>query len=167
MIITTATRRPLVGALIAIAAALTASACASSSNAPPARSADQVVQAISQKVPTAKLTVVYTAATDRNHLLGRPGGYTSKSSFADSRIAPADVQGFTPGDVELGGSVEMYADASAAQARMSYIQAIAKGNPAFGEYDYAAGPALIRVSRLLAPDQAASYQAAAQQITVS
>jgi len=108
MTIPTVTRRLLVGALIAIAAVLTASACATSSNAPPARSADQVVQVISQKVPTVTLTVVYTAATDRNHLLGRPGGYTSKASFADSRIAPAAVQGFTPGDVELGGSVEMF-----------------------------------------------------------
>lgn len=60
--------------------------------------------------------------------------------------------------------METYTDASDAQNRMTYIEGIAKSNPIFGEYDYTVGPTLIRVSRLLTPQQAADYQAAAKQL---
>ena len=112
-------------------------------------------------------SVVYTADTDPNHLLGRPGGYLSKASFTDTRISSPGLAGCPAGAVELGGSVETYADATGVQNRMNYIQGIAQSNPMFGEYDYTAGPALIRVSRLLTPQQAANYRSAAHQIAAS
>ncbi|WP_103343569.1 hypothetical protein [Amycolatopsis sp. CA-126428] len=54
----------------------------------------------------------------------------------------------------------MYADEAGAKARMDLIQSIAKGLPAVGEHDYVKGGVLVRVSRLLRPDQAEEYQAA-------
>lgn len=47
--------------------------------------ADQIMQQLGAKVPSAKLGIVYAAEIDPNHLLGRPNGYSSKVSFTDSR----------------------------------------------------------------------------------
>jgi hypothetical protein len=108
------------------------------------------------------LSISYSASTDPNHLLGRPNGYTSKAAFTDSRINPSEVTGdTTPGAVGFGGSVEVFPDASSAQDRGRYLETINKASPIFGsEYDYAAGPVLLRVSGILTPDQAAPYQSA-------
>ncbi|MFE9601990.1 hypothetical protein [Streptomyces hokutonensis] len=100
-----------------------------------------------------------TAANDPNHLLGRPGQYTSKVTFTDSRIKAADVEGTDKGDVERGGAIEVFGDPSGAQARAKYIQTIAKSLPAVAEYDYVRGPVLVRVSHYLTPTQAAAYKA--------
>ncbi|MEV7782989.1 hypothetical protein [Kitasatospora sp. NPDC088351] len=40
--------------------------------------------AVAKAVPTAKLGKTVTAEDDPNHLLGRPGQYTSKVTFTDS-----------------------------------------------------------------------------------
>jgi hypothetical protein len=130
------------------------------------QTADQVVTQLVQRVSTAKPGVVFTAETDPNKLLGRPNGYTSKASFTDTRVNP-NGEGFTDtreGAVDLGGSVEIFADEQGAQDRMKFIQAIAKGLPMAGEYDYVSGPVLVRVSRSLTPDQAAQYQTALAEI---
>lgn len=126
--------------------------------------AEQVVKALAAKIPTAKLVKTYTAADDPNSMLGRPNGYTSKSMFTDSQI-PADKLTFVPAeDVGRGGSVEVFPDAAGAKTRADYLTALGK-SPMFAEYDYQAGPILVRVSSKLTPDQAASYQAALKAIT--
>lgn len=112
-------------------------------------------------VPTAKLSGTVTAANDPNHLLGRPGQYTSKVTFADTRIKAADVTDSTKGSVDLGGAIEIFADPAGAEARAKYIQAIAKSMPAVAEYDYVHGTVLVRVSHYLPPAQAAGYKSAA------
>jgi hypothetical protein len=105
--------------------------------------------------------IVYTASTDSNHLLGRPGGYVSKASFADTRITAADARDDSPGSVDLGGSVEVFSNASEAKARAAYIHTAQAAVQILGtEYDYTAGPVLLRVSQVLTPDQAAAYQKA-------
>jgi hypothetical protein len=104
-------------------------------------------------------SVTYTATTDTNHLLGRPGGYTSKVNFHDSRL-PASPDF----DTEAGGSVEVFPDAAGATSRMNYIQALAKGSPLFTEYDYVSGDAILRLSKVLTPDQASAYAAAFQAL---
>jgi hypothetical protein len=48
--------------------------------------ADQVMQQLAAKVPSAKFGITYTAENDPNHLLGRPNGYSSKVSFTGSRV---------------------------------------------------------------------------------
>ena len=67
-----------------------------------------VIEAIAGQGLPVTLTVTYTAETDPNKQLGRPNGYTSKAAFTDSRINAADVAGKKEGDVELGGSVEVF-----------------------------------------------------------
>ncbi|MFF8533234.1 hypothetical protein ACF07B_14940 [Streptomyces sp. NPDC015532] len=120
-----------------------------------------VFQALSAKVRTAALTDTVTAENDPNHLLGRPGEYTSKVTFSDSWVQASQVTGADPGAVERGGAVELFADASDARARAEYLRGIAKSSPALDEYDYVHGSVLVRVSRYLTPKQAAQYEAAA------
>lgn len=119
---------------------------------------------ISAKVGTAKLSGTVTAANDPNHLLGRPGQYTSKVTFTDSRIKASDVEGTDKGDVDRGGSIEVFEDSSGAQARAKYIQTIAKSMPAVAEYDYVHGAVVVRVSHYLTPEQAAGYKTAADNL---
>jgi hypothetical protein len=119
---------------------------------------------IAAKVPTAKQSGTVTAANDPNHLLGRPGQYTSKVTFTDTRIKASDVEGTEKGDVERGGAIEVFGDAAGAQARAKYIQAIAKAMPAVAEYDYVHGSVLVRVSHYLTPAQAAGYKSAAAEL---
>ncbi|MFE3583711.1 hypothetical protein [Streptomyces vinaceus] len=120
--------------------------------------------AIAAAVPSAKLGTTVTAENDPNHLLGRPNGYTSKITFTDSRIPAEQTEGREPDDLELGGSIEIFPTAAAAKARADYIQAAGKAMPALGEYDYVHGTAVIRVSNLLTPAQAADYEKAAAQL---
>jgi hypothetical protein len=123
--------------------------------------ADQVMQQLAAKVPSAKLGIVYTAENDPNHLLGRPNGYTSKISFTDSRVDKKRVEGQASDAVDAGGSVEVYQDADGAARRAKYIQDLQKAAPILGtEYGYLEGPVLVRVSGNLTPTQAAEYKTA-------
>lgn len=123
--------------------------------------ANTAFRAMSAQVRTATLTGTVTAENDPNHLLGRPGEYTSKVTFSDSWVQASQVTGSDPGAVERGGAVELFADAADARARAEYIRGIAESSPALTEYDYVHGSVLVRVSRYLTPKQAAQYEAAA------
>jgi hypothetical protein len=101
---------------------------------------------------------VWNASTDPNHLLGRPGEYTSKVAWGDPDIAPSDTVTGVTGDVENGGGVEVFPTASEARARAAYLYSTAEADPALGvEYDYLAGGVLLRVSGLLTPAQASVW----------
>lgn len=126
--------------------------------------AEQVVARIAETITTATPGVVFTAETDPNDLLGRPGGYTSKGSFTDSRINPDDVLGAEQGAVEYGGSVEVFDTEVAARKRKEYIDGFSE-IPFAVECSYVDRPVLLRVSRQLTPDQAAEYQAALAEIS--
>lgn len=133
-------------------------------NAKPPMTAEQLAAALEAKLPSMKTVKAYTAADDPNHLLGRPNGYTSKMAFSDSRV-PADQVAHAESDaVDRGGSIEVFTDAAGATSRAAYIQKIGKALPAAGEYDYVQGSVLVRVSRLLTPDQEKSYVDAAKAI---
>lgn len=126
--------------------------------------AASLVKAITQQGLPVTLTVTYTADTDPNKLLGRPNGYTSKASFTDQRIDASKVAGGKEGDVGLGGSVEVFEDSGQAEQRADYIQEIGKKLPLLGEYDYVAGPVLLRVSKELTPQQAEAFETALNKI---
>ncbi|MER7823997.1 hypothetical protein ABTX85_15680 [Streptomyces sp. NPDC096097] len=119
---------------------------------------------VAASVPSARLGGTVTAENDPNHFLGRPHQYTSKITFTDGRIPADQTEGNKPGDVELGGSIEVFPNAADAKARHDYIQAVTKGVPALTEYDYLHGVTLVRVSRLLTPAQAADYEKAAAEL---
>lgn len=166
-------RRTITAACLAATAALTLAACSSATKvagddkaaagtpAAAELTATTAFAGIAQTVKTAKLTQTVTAENDGNHLLGRPGQYTSKIGFADSRIKGADVSFYKTGDVELGGAIEVFPDAAGATARAKYIQAVTKSMPALAEYDFPHGTILVRVSRFLTPAQAGAYDRAA------
>lgn len=158
-----------------VLAACSGNGSSASSASPPVRSvtaaetaapltAEQVTAKLQELVPTAESTKTYTAANDPNHLLGRPNGYSSKAAFADSRVPADQVEYMAQDAVERGGSVEVFADEAGAKARMQYIQTLAQGFPGAVEYDYVHGAVLVRVSRILTPDQAKDYEAALQKI---
>jgi hypothetical protein len=92
--------------VVIVAALLALAGCAGSPTSTPRLTAQQVVTALTQRVPTVIPSVVYTAETDPNHLLGRPTGYQSKATFADRRVNPGSATDSSQGSVELGGSVE-------------------------------------------------------------
>jgi hypothetical protein len=119
---------------------------------------------LTKQVPTGALTNVYTADTDPNKLLGRPGGYLSKTAFSDSRVRPS-LLGASVDSLGRGGSVEVFGDEEAATTRHNYLQEIGKRAPVFTEYDYQNGPVLLRVSHQLSPSQAADYESALKALT--
>ena len=143
------------------AASTPASTPTPSSSASQSRTAAEDVNLLAAQMSTIKAGVVYTAATDVNHLLGRPGGYTSKATFVDNSINAADVQDNSAGSVDLGGSFEVYPTAAGAVARGEYIEAAEAASGIIGhEYDYVAGSTLLRLSDVLTPSQAAAIAAA-------
>lgn len=107
------------------------------------------------------VVVVYTEATDTNHLLGRPHGYVSKANFSDTRVTATPSA--DPGADE-GGSIEVFATAADLQARKAYLDKLAQGASIFAEYDYAEGPALLRLAATLTPSQAMAYDAALKKL---
>jgi endonuclease YncB( thermonuclease family) len=122
----------------------------------PPLTAEQVTTQLTVLIPTATLTDNYTADTDPNKLLGRPGGYISKAAFKDTRAVKAGGDGSS--GVDGGGSVEVYADKDGASSRREYLQDMHTKVPLLGtEYDYQQGPILLRVSHYLNPDQAGEY----------
>jgi hypothetical protein len=121
------------------AAAVTTAAPASKLDA-----AGIVARLKAASLPIGTVTV-YTAATDPNHLLGRPGGYLSKAGFADTRINPKDAKDDRRGAVDLGGDIEVFADAAGANARADYIRKAMAAMPMLGtQYEYVSGPVLLR-----------------------
>lgn len=152
------------GATVQVSASTATTTPATPAAAPAVLNASQVMAKLAQLVPQAKQTVVVTAANDGNHLLGRPNEYTSKVDFSDSRIPASDGQGDDPGDVDFGGSIEVFPSPALAAARVKYIQAVTASVPMFSEYDYQAGDAVIRVSHYLTPAQAADYQKAVKTL---
>ncbi|MFF0836706.1 MULTISPECIES: hypothetical protein [unclassified Streptomyces] len=120
---------------------------------------------ISGKVTSAKQSGTVTAANDPNHLLGRPGQYSSKITFDDTRIPADEVSGTDKGDVERGGAIEAFATAADARSRAKYIATVTKSMPALAEYDFVHGTILVRVSRYLTPAQAAAYKATVDRLS--
>ena len=118
--------------------------------------AEQVTKALAKAIDDAKPATVYTAASDPNNLLGRPGGYTSKADFTDDRAKPK-----LDDEVQNGGSVEVYDDPADAEERAEFIADTLDKMKIFGtEYHYLKGGTLLRVSGALTPEQAAEYEAA-------
>lgn len=162
-------------ATLAAAAALTLTGCSDDGGSSPAApagagqnqartlTAQQLVERLTAEGLPITDVLVFDENTDPNKLMGRPGQYTSKAAFVDTRV-DLDEAGSDPGDVSRGGGVEVFADESAAKARHKYVTALAQSMPILNEYTYQAGRYVVRVSRLLPPAQAAEYEAAVKRI---
>lgn len=159
--------RPTLTALAAaVVLALTGCSSATTGQAPkaPADAAAVTTALAAQGLPL-KLAKTYTENDDPNQLLGRPGGYTSKTAFTDSRLAPGAAVADDP--IERGGSVEVFPDAASAMARGRSVATLVQAMSGLGaaEYDYVSGTVLLRVSGALPPTQAKDYSAALAKVT--
>lgn len=101
---------------------------------------------------------VFDESTDPNSQLGRPGQYTSKASFADSRLG-GKVDG-----VEGGGDVEAFDDQDALTRRDEYLRIFAEEPPIGGWYQYTVGNVILRITFDLTPDQAGQYEEALRRL---
>jgi hypothetical protein len=92
----------------------------------------------------------YTPETDPNELMGRPGGYTSKVNFRDTRLVPKTVDFST----EDGGSIEVFATPENLESRVAHLKASWEAFPIVPkDVLFSEGTVLLRVSsRLLIPD---------------
>src|SRR5258708_1946417 len=104
----------------------------------------QVVQHLKAHGLPIGTVYVYTAEDDLNHLLGRPGYYTSKVNFTDTRLPVGYNRGANI-SVSDGGSVEAFDNVTDAQNRFRYVQALSKSVSLLAEYDYLNGDAILRV----------------------
>lgn len=96
--------------------------------------------------------IIYTEETDVNKLLGRPNQYTSKVSFADTRLEQYDAE--SPN----GGTIEIFETVEDAIVRKDYLEAVNyRVQAASGQYMYLNGKALLRLEYDLTPKQAAEY----------
>ena len=89
--------------------------------------------------------IVYTEASDPNHLMGRNGGYTSKVAWVDpSAVASgAGSPASDPGGIEYGGGIEVFPSQALAQARYDELKSL---TPPLGDgYDYLNGDAVLRL----------------------
>jgi hypothetical protein len=136
-----------------------------STSAPPVSAAAKV---ITGKLRAAGLHVtnvtVYTETSDPNHLMGRQGGYTSKTAWVDPGAVKAGDAGSPssdPGGIEWGGGIEVFPTVAGARARLEELRSF---KPPFGDgYDYLVGTAILRLSNYLTPPQAHRYDAAFSQ----
>jgi hypothetical protein len=104
-----------------------------------------------------------SAENDSNQLLGRPGQYTAKWKFEDSRIstvAPVAtyvdlVEAIT---VDQGGSIEVFANDADAKRRADYVQSITTSVAFLSEYSWQVENVFLRVGKALTPTQAAEYE---------
>lgn len=98
--------------------------------------------------------IEYTAETDPNDLLGRPGQYLSKINF---RITTLAVERPGEFDVDDGGAIEVFPDTVGAEGRANYIMALGQGFSPLAQYGFVHGPILLRLSSRFTPDQAQEY----------
>ncbi|OHV37934.1 hypothetical protein BCD49_15585 [Pseudofrankia sp. EUN1h] len=103
-------------------------------------------------------TIVYDASSDPNQLLGKPGGYSSKIAFLDTRtgVNPAGVTSKDP--VDQGGSIEVFADQAAASSRVQRLRTASASSQLLQESDFQQGGVVLRVSRYLAETDANGYR---------
>lgn len=126
-------------------------------------SAEEVVERL--KAEGAPITDVqaFTAETDPNNLLGRPGEYTGKAAFHDERLEDEALPNSEEGervDAEAGGSVEVFENTEDAEERADYVRGFTEGGGVFGEYNYLRGHVFLRVANELTPTQAEEYERA-------
>ena len=148
-----------------VLAALAFSTCGvggASSSATGAPIAQQVIVKLrAAGLPVGRIKV-YTASNDGTRLLGRPGQYTGKVNFRDTRIKDGGA-GFA---VSSGGSIEIFATRADAKRRADFVSAIFESaSPSIpSEYDYLVGNAFLRLSHVLTPTQARKYEAVLRRL---
>lgn len=105
---------------------------------------EEVLKAMKSKGVKIGEVVTYTESTDPNNLLGRPGGYVSKSNFeleGDEKISGEDPS----------NTLEVYPKEEEAISRKKYIEEIGKASPMFLQYIYQSGKYVLRLEKKNTP----------------
>lgn len=139
--------------LLLLALGLGTAGCQKKEETPAPTATDYVNRFVSAGLPVDNV-ITYTAESDPNKRLGRPGEYTSKVNFADTRVDQLLA------DNPEGGTVEVFSSKSDMEKRKEYIESVYAANPLLGnEYFYVSndGLVLLRLSFSLTPDQAEEY----------
>lgn len=123
--------------------------------APKATSAQDIITAFQKAGLKIQDVVVVTEASDDNHLLGRPGQYTSKVFFYDSRH-PKPKDGSSEGE----NTIEFFASDDAAKTRHDYIESVTKGVPMLLQYQVLQGNVLARFDKVMLPSEVDGYKKA-------
>ncbi len=119
--------------------------------------ADQVAMRLSaQGLPITDVETL-TPSSDPNQLLGRPGYYTSKVFFTDSRYSDTEDSG--------RNTIEGFATAADAKRRADYVNKVAKALPMLAQYVYQRGRFVLRLQKQVHPDHAAGYWQAFSRIS--
>jgi hypothetical protein len=124
----------------------------------PRDAGDMATALAASGLPIADIQVL-TSKTDPNKLLGRPGQYTSKVFFFDSRY-PAGANDVLSGE----NTIEGFATIAEAKRRAAYIIKITSGSPMFAQYVYHRGRFVLRLDKALDPDEATAYDEALAKI---
>ncbi len=106
--------------------------------------------------------VTVTEKSDDNHLLGRPGQYTSKIFFYDNRHQKSKIEGDEQGE----NTIEVFPTAIGAQRRREYVERVSSGIPSLTQYQYTKGPVLVRLDHVLLPLEAKQYEAALAKMAI-
>lgn len=117
--------------------------------------------------------VAFTARTDPNKTLGKPGSYMSKADFRDRRVTDAWLSKNFEScpDTSCGGGVEVFRTAAQALARAKYLQSFSTGGglPAggllAGERDLVARNVVLRLSGGLPASAVTAYRQELQKVT--
>jgi hypothetical protein len=105
--------------------------------------------------------VKYDESTDLNHLLGRPGAYTSKVNFEDTRLKQITLIEAPP----TGGTFEVFENEKDAQNRINYLHQIVGTSGPFFQYEYYFDNVYFRIEGVLTPQQALQYEQAFTDLT--
>ena len=155
----------LLTVLIAVLVLLTLSACSSDDNTSIKRlTAEDVVLKLKESNSNVGRYVVYTDETDLNKLLGRPGQYTSKVTFEDTRLEQKnkdlddDMFSAEERNEPTGGTIEVFNNPQDLKKRKDYLESVTSMFSATVEYSYSNDYILLRVGHELTPTQAKEYE---------
>lgn len=140
-------------AISALAASLTLTACSSEAGTASGQrlSESQIIaELLTSGLPVTDIEA-FDAASDPNSLLGRPGQYVIKVSWNDSRLG---------GELDTGGTLEIFDSASDMQNRADYVESIGASTPMFLQWIFVDPTlmAVLRVGRGLTPVEAEEYE---------
>jgi hypothetical protein len=116
--------------------------------------AESFLQAMKRADLPVGATVVFDRRTDPNGLLGRPGGYVEKASWADTRVECFSE----PPDYDCGGDIEVFDDEADLRERWQYLQGFATAPLIGGFYMWKSDFALVRVGFDLTRARANEYE---------
>lgn len=102
--------------------------------------------------------VEYTAESDTNQLLGRPGQYIGKVNWNDLRHPPGEFGDDKP------NTIEAFATMADMAKRKDYIEQVTGASPMFLQYITPHKKLLMRLDKGITPDQAAEYKRALESL---